>query len=428
MHSLEPQSRSSGKTAEKALLVGLFQDRREESDREHTLEELRLLALSAGAEASLRVLTEVRELHAATLIGRGKVERLAMEVKKQGVNIVIFDEDLTPTQNRNLEEMFGCKVIDRTGLILDIFAKRARSREGKIQVELAQLKYLLPRLSGHGHELSRLGGGIGTRGPGETELEMDQRRVRSKIGSLTSDLARLRAHREIHRRKREGVGVATVSIVGYTNAGKSTLMNRLTGAGVPVADQLFMTLDPTVRRLRLPSGREILLADTVGFVRKLPHQLIEAFYATFEEVGAADLLLHVIDSSRPGVTERIRVVEGVLAELDLSDRPVLRVFNKADQGLGQRPEGLDPMDGDQLISALQGEGLEGLLAEVDLRLAASFQRVSFMIPHADGSVLSQLYSSSRVVERTDCREGVLLQAEVSEKYFNKFKKFRTLPR
>ncbi|MBI2083651.1 MAG: GTPase HflX [Deltaproteobacteria bacterium] len=425
---MELQLRPCSNLVEKALLVGLFRNRREKFDHENSLEELKLLAFSAGAEVILQRLCELKEFHPATLIGRGKVDELALEVKELGINIVIFDEDLTPTQNRNLEEMFGCKVIDRTGLILDIFARRAQSREGKIQVELAQLKYLLPRLAGHGHELSRLGGGIGTRGPGETQLEMDQRRVRNKISLLTEDLVRLRAHREIHRRKREGVPIATVSIVGYTNAGKSTLMNRLTGAGVPVADQLFMTLDPTVRRLKLPSGREILLADTVGFVRKLPHQLIEAFYATFEEAGASDLLLHLIDVSRSGAAERISVVENVLRELRLDDRPLLRVFNKTDQNSIPRPEGVELVLGDQFISALQGDGLEALLEAVDEKLAESFQRVSFMIPHADGAVLSQLYSHSRVLERTDGREGVLLQAEVSEKYFNKFKKFRTLPR
>lgn len=425
---MERQLRPSSNDVEKALLVGLYQDRRKKYEHENSLEELRLLAFSAGAEVHLQRLCELEEFHPATLIGRGKANDLAAESREFGVNIVIFDEDLSATQNRNLEEVFGCKVIDRTGLILDIFARRAQSREGKIQVELAQLKYLLPRLTGHGHELSRLGGGIGTRGPGETQLEMDQRRVRNKISLLTNDLVRLRAHREIHRRKREGVPIATVSLVGYTNAGKSTLMNRLTTADVPVADQLFMTLDPTVRRLKLPSGREILLADTVGFVRKLPHELIEAFYATFEEVHASDLLLHIIDASRHGAAERIDVVEKVLTELDLDDRPSLRVFNKMDDKSGFRPEGVAPLPEDQFISALQGEGLDRLLEALDEKLAESFQKASFMIPHREGSVLSELYSHSRVLERTDCREGVLLHAEVGEKYFNKFKKFRTIPR
>ncbi|MBI2067267.1 MAG: GTPase HflX [Deltaproteobacteria bacterium] len=386
---------------------------------------MRQLVSTAGAEVVGELFFELREIHPATLIGHGKAEEIRDQVRSLGVDIVVVDEDLSPTQNRNLEDIFATKVVDRTGIILDIFASRARSREGKIQVELAQLKYLLPRLSGHGREFSRLGGGIGTRGPGETQLEADQRKVRDKISVLTDDLLGIRAHRQLHRRKREGVPLPTVSLVGYTNAGKSTLMNCLTGAGVPVEDKLFVTLDPTVRRLKLPSGREILLADTVGFVRKLPHELIEAFQATFEEALSSDLLLHVIDMVRPHGAGRIQIVEKVFKELGMDEKPVIRVFNKVDKDSGFFPEGVDRFPDDLVISALRGDGREELLKKIDQKLAESFRQIMLMIPHASGSELSLLYATSRILEREDRREGVLLQAEVSEKYFNKFQKFRT---
>lgn len=400
---------------ETALLVGFYRRSRERDEKEHSLTELSELAASAGALVWDSLLFELKEFHPATLIGSGKIEEIRQRV---GINLVIFDEDLSPAQNRNLENLLQKKVIDRTALILDIFARRAHSREGKIQVELAQLKYLLPRLIGRGREFSQLAGGIGTRGPGETKLEMDRRKVRIKIGCLTKELKKVRAHRLLHRQKREALPIATVSLIGYTNAGKSTLMNRLTGAGVDVADKLFVTLDPTVRRLKLPSGREILLADTVGFVRKLPHQLIDAFRATFEEVAASDLLLHLVDVTHPQAADTLKVVNQVLEELGLEKHPLLRVFNKLDQNGGAVPEA-----GDLFISALRGDGIDHLLEAIDRKLAASFHCISLLIPHSAGGALSLLYETSRVLKREDRREGVFVQAEVEEKYFNKFRKF-----
>lgn len=420
---MEPQLPPSN-NFEKTVLIGIYRNRREKSEQESSLEELQRLAETAGASVTQSLFFELREIHPATWIGKGKVEEIARFVNDHRIALVVSDEDLTPTQNRNLEESLETKVIDRTGLILDIFAKRARSREGKIQVELAQLKYRLPRLTGKGIELSRLAGGIGTRGPGETQLEVDQRRVREKIGILTSELKRLRAHRALHREKRQGVPIAMVSLVGYTNAGKSTLMNRLTDAGLPVEDKLFVTLDPTVRRVKLPSGREILLADTVGFLRKLPHQLIEAFQTTFEEAVNSDLLLHIVDLSKPGVLRRIEVVDEVLKELGLQNHPHLRILNKVDQIMRGVDSHFVPAPRDLPISALTGKGLSELLQAIDQKLSESFRHLKLVIPHQEGSALSLLYATSRILHREDRREGVRLEVEVSEKYFNKFKKFR----
>ncbi len=315
---------------EVALLIGLRRIYQSRWQAEDSLDELAQLAIAAGAEPALRVLQERSLPDPRMLIGPGKAQEVK-ELCEEGIDLVIFDDDLTGSQQRNLEATVGRKVIDRTGLILDIFAQRARSREGKLQVELAQLKYLLPRLTGHGVELSRLGGGIGTRGPGETQLEVDRRRIRRRIDKIEEALEKVRRHRALLRRHRQKQALPTAALVGYTNAGKSSLLNALTHANLPVADKFFATLDPTLRKVTLPDDRVILLSDTVGFIRKLPHQLVAAFKATLEEVGAADLLLHVIDISHLQWQSQEQGVIAVLEELEVADKPLINVYNKVDK-------------------------------------------------------------------------------------------------
>lgn len=315
---------------EVALLIGLKRPQQPRWEAEESLEELAQLAVSAGAESAFRVLQERSVPDPRTLIGRGKAEDIR-ELCEEGVDLVIFDEDLTGSQQRNLEATLQRKVIDRTGLILDIFAQRARSREGKLQVELAQLKYLLPRLTGHGADLSRLGGGIGTRGPGETQLEVDRRRIRRRIIKIEEELEKVQRHRALLRRRRQKQALPTAALVGYTNAGKSSLLNALTHAKLPVADKFFATLDPTLRKVILPSGRAVLLSDTVGFIKKLPHQLVAAFKATLEEVRASDLLLHVIDIAHPQWQDQEQAVTAILEELGVATKPLISLYNKVDK-------------------------------------------------------------------------------------------------
>jgi GTP-binding protein HflX len=343
-----------------AVLIGLRRPQQSRWDAEDSLEELAQLAISAGATPAFRVLQDRFLPNPRTLIGPGKAEEVRL-ICEEGADLVIFDDDLTGSQQRNLESALGRKVVDRTGLILDIFAQRARSREGKLQVELAQLKYLLPRLTGHGGELSRLGGGIGTRGPGETQLEVDRRRIRRRIVKIEEELEKVRRHRALLRRHRQKRALPTAALVGYTNAGKSSLLNALTDAALPVADKFFATLDPTLRKVMVPGGRQILLSDTVGFIRKLPHQLVEAFKATLEEVQASDFLLHVIDISHPDWQNQSQAVMAVLGELGAAAKPLINVYNKVDKlphpeavaFLARRPRSV-------VVSAHTGAGLDDL--------------------------------------------------------------------
>jgi len=346
---------------EAALLVGVARRRQPRWEAEDSLDELRELARSAGATVVDALLQERDRLEPRYLIGKGKAE----EVRSRcgGVDLVIVDEELSGSQQRNLEQLLGRRVVDRTGLILDIFAQRARTREGKLQVELAQLDYLLPRLAGAWTHLERLGGGIGTRGPGETQLESDRRVVKTRMAKLRRDLDQVRRHRAVLRRPRQKVPFPVAALVGYTNAGKSSLMNALTRAGVAVRNQLFATLDPTLRRLVLPGGRVVLLSDTVGFIRKLPHQLVAAFQATLEEIQAAELLLHVVDASHPHADRQQAAVEGVLEELGLADRATLLIFNKVDRLPGPPPS-YRPGSGRVATSARTGVGLEALREEM----------------------------------------------------------------
>ena len=380
---------------EKAILVGCGTKKQEWSLRS-TLEELKSLAETAQAVPVSQVLQFRDRIDPAWYIGRGKAEEIARMVEENEADLVIFDQELSPAQLRNLEGLMPCKVIDRTQLILDIFAQRARTKEGKIQVELAQLKYLLPRLAGKGKEMSRLGGGIGTRGPGEKKLETDRRHIRRQISVLTKQLEEIKKHRRLHQERRKKNDIPQVALVGYTNAGKSTLLNQLTGAGVLSENRLFATLDPTSRQLVLPSGKEVILTDTVGFIRQLPHHLIAAFRSTLEQVKEADLLLHVVDASHPEAEEQVEAVEQVLADLNAADIPVLMVWNKADRLERELPEGWDP---DHLmISAFNEQDLDRLKARVEQALQQEMIIGQVEIPVMRGDWISLLHHKAEMIE------------------------------
>lgn len=404
---------------EKVLIVGL---RRPKMAREYALASLKELASlvdTAGGTVVDSVWQELREPSPATLIGKGKVDEIAGHVKGVNADVVILDDELTPAQNRNLNEAFGVKVLDRTALILDIFAKRAHTKEGKLQVELAQLEYRLPRLAGEGFAMSQQAGYIGNRGPGETKLEVDRRRLRERITRLRHDLKKVMTHREIHRQKREGVPIPTISLVGYTNAGKSTLLNKLTNADVFVEDKLFATLDPTVRRLTLENGREILVADTVGFIRRLPHQLVDSFKATFEEVSRSNLLLHIVDVSSPDAPEQMRTVTNVLDELGLGKKPVVVVLNKCD--LPRRY--VKKKEGYVEISACKGSGIDILLNIVGDLLSDSFKSVEMKIPYQSAGILDTLYRIGNVRKIIKKPDFILLTVDIDNKYIGKYSKY-----
>ncbi|HLI75507.1 MAG TPA: GTPase HflX [Acidobacteriaceae bacterium] len=356
-------------------------------DFDASLAEFQELARSAGAETAALLIQRRQKPDPATLVGGGKVEEIEATVRSTSADLVLFDHDLSPSQLRNLEDRLPCRVIDRTQLILDIFARHARTREGQLQVELAQLEYQLPRLGGRGKTMSQLGGGIGTRGPGETQLETDRRKLRLRIDRIQQQLEGVRRIRRQQRGRREAVPVPTVALVGYTNAGKSTLFNALTGADVLESKRMFATLDPKLRQLTLPSRRRVLLADTVGFVRNLPHALVTSFRATLEEVERAELLIHVRDAASPTLVEQKAQVEAVLAELEVQGTPTLQVLNKADL----LPEGSTAAPGEWLVSARTGEGIEALLAAMDSALTADpLMEAEFRIPQSEGRVLAAL--------------------------------------
>ena len=378
-----------------------------------SLEELARLVESAGASVVGEVVQRRARPDAATFVGSGKVETVHARVKETGADLVVFDEELSAAQQRNLERQLSTKVLDRTALVLDIFAQRAHTREGRLQVELAQLTYLLPRLTGRGVVLSRLGGGIGTRGPGETKLEVDRRRIRARITALQRAIAGLRRQRGLQRRAREEAALPVVALIGYTNAGKSSLLNSLTNAQIMTADRLFATLDPTVRRAVLPNHRPVLLVDTVGFIEKLPHDLVAAFRATLEEVVEADLLVHVVDGSHPRWAEQMTAVEGVLQDLGAVDAPRIIAINKIDR---ISPETLRDIEaevpGAVPISALRQIGLLNLLRKISQRLPDPATRVNLEIPYREGGVLSQIYRQGRVLRRDDRADAMIVEAEV----------------
>lgn len=367
-----------------------------------SLDELAQLVVSAGGQVVGEGIQKVESLHPATFIGRGKAEEFAAWCRQHQVDTVVFDDELTPAQHRNLEKVFQCKVLDRTALILEIFAQRARTREGKLQVELAQLQHLLPRLTRYWGHLSRQRGGIGVRGgEGESQLEMDRRRVQDRIARIQRELEEVRRQRTLQRVARKRHDYPLASLVGYTNAGKSTLLNALTGAGVLVEDKLFATLDPTTRRLRLPTRQEVLISDTVGFIRKLPHQLVEAFKATLEQVTEADLLLHVVDISHPLAEEQMAAVDAVLKEIRADQKPTLVVFNKVDRLPRQEVPArfYEKHPHAVAISALTGQGLPTLLEEIARHLRPARQLVRVAIPHERADLIARLHSVGQVVER-----------------------------
>jgi GTP-binding protein HflX len=389
---------------------------------ESSVAELGELALAAGAEVVGSIIQERERLDPATFIGRGKVAEVARESESRGADLLVFDDDLSPVQQRNLERGVGRKTVDRTQLILDIFARRARTREGRLQVELAQLDYLLPRLSGRGVLLSRLGGGIGTRGPGETKLETDRRRIRHRIQVVKREIDRVRRSRHTRRDARMRSAVPVVALVGYTNAGKSTLFNALTHAGATVSEQLFVTLDPLVRRARLGPARQILLVDTVGFIHKLPHSLVAAFRATLEEVREADLLLHVLDASAEDFEEREAAVREVLAEIGAAEQPVLPVLNKADRlPAGRGPALLQARPQGALVSATTGAGLEQLKAAVAARLELVPRAVRLRFRADDARGIASVYTSGRVVSHAVEGEEVTIDAEVPERWLARYR-------
>jgi len=392
-----------------------------------SLEELSELAITAGADVVGDGVQKMAAPCATTFIGKGKADEFARHCRTADVDTVIFDDELSPAQSRNLEKVFNCKVLDRTSLILDIFAQRARTREGKLQIELAQLQHLLPRLTGFWGHLSRQKGGIGMRGgEGETQLETDRRRVQDRIARICRELEVVRRQRSTQRQARQRNHWALASIVGYTNAGKSTLLNTLTGSDVLAENKLFATLDPTTRRLRLPTNQNVLLTDTVGFIRKLPHGLVEAFKATLEEVVQADLLLHVVDVSHPQADEQVRSVNTVLKEIGAEGKPTLMVFNKIDQLNGnqsvltrfleQHPHGV-------AISAQNGDGVPALLAQLGSQLRPIREFMELAVPHHESGVIARLHEVGQVIERSYEGNIARLKARIPPQFHYEFAPF-----
>lgn len=409
------------KKREKAVLVGLscHSFGPEEDSDERTMAELAALLETAGGECVGMTLQNRPAPDARTFIGEGKAEEVKMLAEMNDANLIIFDNELSPSQMGNLEELTGKTVLDRSALILDIFAQRARTGEGKLQVELAQYQYILPRLAGLGKSMSRLGGGIGTRGPGESKLESDRRHIRRRIDKLREDLEQVRQVRAVQRRQRKKTEMPMVAIVGYTNAGKSTLLNRLTGAGIEANNRLFDTLDPTTRKKRISDTQEILLSDTVGFIRKLPHHLVSAFKATLEELSYADLLLHVVDVSDPDWELHAQTVDKVIAQLGAQEIPRVVVYNKVD-----RCDILPYITaGSVLLSAKTGEGEAELLAAIEKALGRGKHQMRLLIPYSDGAALDLLHREAQVLSIEYAGEGTLVEAIMDDKTCGRMQKY-----
>jgi GTP-binding protein HflX len=407
---------------ERIVLVGVVFAGSSLTMVEADLDELAELVGTAGADVVARVTQRRDQPDPATYLGRGKAQELRELSEANDADTVVFDDELSPAQQRNLEQILGRTAIDRTAVILDIFAQNARTQEGKTQVELALLRYRLPRLRGRGHSLSQQAGGIGTRGPGETQLEVDRRRLLHRVGRLEADLRRLAATRRNQRRARQRSRQHAVSLVGYTNAGKSTLLNRLTGAGVMVENHLFSTLDPRTRRLALPGGETVLVSDTVGFVRKLPHQLVEAFRSTLEEVREADLLLHVVDGSAPEPEAQMEAVRLVLGEIGAADVPELLAVNKADRALSAHRLA-ERYPGAVVVSALTGEGLEDLLRAIGDRLRAADRVVELVVPFDRGDVLAAVHREGEVLGESHGEAATVVQVVLDEAGRARFGRF-----
>lgn len=390
-------------------------------DAELSINELEQLAETAGAEIYGKMIQKRDKPENTTYIGEGKLYELRDMCKSADIDLLIFDGELTPSQQRNIEYFTDVRTIDRTTLILDIFALNARTGEGKLQVELAQLKYMLPRLSGKGTSMSRLGGGIGTRGPGESKLESDRRHIRRRIKSLEDSLENVVKRRSLLHKRREKTGVTTVAVVGYTNAGKSTLLNALTDAGVLTENKLFATLDPTSRALKLPDGRSIILVDTVGFISRLPHSLVESFKSTLEEVVYADLILNVCDASNPDYEQQIDVTLDTIKELGASDKPVLTVFNKCDLTKNLHFFSLDRNT--VRISAKTGEGLPALLEKIASMLENTRRRVKLIIPYSDGNLTSRIRNEGELISEEYTPDGIMLDAVLDPGFLNLVKDY-----
>lgn len=404
---------------EKIILAGVHRGLRDalSDTTEQSIAELVELVKTAGGEVVGEMIQNKPDLETATYMGEGKLEELKNAVLALEADTVVFDDELLPVQMRNITDFLGVKVLDRSMLILDIFAMRAKSGEGKLQVELAQLKYRLPRLRGFGTEMSRTGAGIGTRGPGETRLESDRRHIRRRISALEDELEELKKHRSLIRSRRKKDGVITAALVGYTNAGKSTLLNALTDAGVFAEDKLFATLDPTSRMITLDDNRKILLVDTVGFIRKLPHHLIEAFKSTLEEAVIADVLLHVIDISSEESDNQIKVVESVLSDIGASGKPVINVFNKCDK-LGKYPEA-----NGVYISAKENRNIGRLLNALADAAPGKKQKVRVCIPYGEGAVVNELHETQKVLSEEYTGIGTLMEIMADAAMYDKIREF-----
>ena len=410
---------------QRAFLVGVAAAGTAEADEERSLRELALLTDTAGSEPVGRELVRRSRIDPATFIGGGKAEELAAVTRALDIDVVVFDHPLTPAQQRNLQSILHCDVVDREALILDIFAQHAASKVGALQVELALLRYNLPRLRGKGKALSQQAGGIGTRGPGETKLETDRRRIQHRIAKLERDLKAAARRRHTQRKRRRRSGIPQAAIVGYTNAGKSTLLNKLTDSDALVQDRLFATLDPTVRRLDLPDNRSVLLADTVGFVRRLPHGLVEAFRSTLAEANEADLLIHLVDGSDDDPAGQIAAVREVLAGIGADDIPELLVVNKSDAltpGQAERVSNLYP--GAALISALNGDGLTALTAALSEAIARRMVTLTLEVPYDRGDIVAAAHRVGEVIEERHDNDGTVLEVRVPAAAADRFESFR----
>lgn len=419
---------------ERALLVGVGQSN-DLFEVQDSLNELEQLCATAGLEVVGRAFQNIGQAHRAFLVGTGKVEELKKMCKELEVEVVVFDRELTPTQTRELEEAFGIKLLDRTGIILDIFASRARTHEGRLQVELAQLEYRLPRLTRLWTHLSRQtsggrgSGGVGVRGPGETQLEVDRRSSRVRVAHLKRELENVHTHRELYRRRRKAEGIPVVSLVGYTNAGKSTLLNTLANSNVYAEDQLFATLDPTTRRVKLPNGREILLTDTVGFIQRLPTNLVEAFRSTLEEVNEADLLIHVLDFTHPNAQEQSETVDKVLKELGADDKPQIVALNKIDQYRGEEGGVVSPEELSKEfelpeeyvpISAARGIGLDLLLAKIEAALDKGLKEIETLVPYGKDELVALFHQKGFIETEEHQETGTYLKGRIPPKYAGPF--------
>ena len=415
------------KIQERAVLVGLNADcfTKEQTATDETLEELEALLETAGGFCTAKVLQNRHAPDAHSFIGEGKAQEVRMLIEATESTMALFDNELSPGHIRALEEILGVTVLDRSALILDIFAQRAKTKEGRLQVELAQYKYLLPRLSGMGKSLSRQGGGIGTRGPGETKLESDRRHIRERVSRLQAELEQVRQVRAVQRDRRMKNSVPVVAIVGYTNAGKSTLLNKLTGAGIPANNRLFDTLDTTSRQLTVSDNLDVILSDTVGFIAKLPHHLVDAFRATLEELEYADLLLHVIDSSDPNRQEHIQVVDSLISKLAKPGTKVLQCYNKADL---VEPEDIPIGEDIVKISAANGDGMDDLLKAIENALGHSRHHIQVTLPYSMGGMVDTLHSSSQVLNVDYTGDGIVVETIVDPILYGKLRNYITAER